>query len=295
MGVKRIVSTSFWNDDLVLETFTSEDKYFMLYLLTNPHTTQLGIYHLPIKLAAVEMGYSEESIRNLLNRFENTYNLVMYSKDTNEIAIKNYLKHSIVKGGKPVMDCLLREEDMVSNKALLEYIAVHINKQIDNRVIKNTTIIDYINHLNNILDINNTKSYINDLVNDNNNDNDNDDSYHDSYNDSYHDSSEQKKDSIDYKTIVDFLNEKAGTHYKHSTEKTKKLIRARMNEGFTLDDFKTVIEYKVKEWRGTKFEPYIRPETLFGTKFEGYLNNASKTTTVFDTVNDSWRRQLESW
>jgi uncharacterized phage protein (TIGR02220 family) len=295
MGVKRIVSTSFWNDDLVLETFTPEDKYFMLYLLTNPHTTQLGIYHLPIKLAAVEMGYSEESIRNLLNRFENTYNLVMYSKDTNEIAIKNYLKHSIVKGGKPVMDCLLREEDMVSNKALLEYIAVHINKQIDNRVIKNTTIIDYINHLNNILDINNTKSYINDLVNDNNNDNDNDDSYHDSYNDSYHDSSEQKKDSIDYKTIVDFLNEKAGTHYKHSTEKTKKLIRARMNEGFTLDDFKTVIEYKVKEWRGTKFEPYIRPETLFGTKFEGYLNNASKTTTVFDTVNDSWRRQLESW
>jgi len=295
MGVKRIVSTSFWNDDLVLETFTPEDKYFMLYLLTNPHTTQLGIYHLPIKLAAVEMGYSEESIRNLLNRFENTYNLVMYSKDTNEIAIKNYLKHSIVKGGKPVMDCLLREEDMVSNKALLEYIAVHINKQIDNRAIKNTTIIDYINHLNNILDINNTKSYINDLVNDNNNDNDNDDSYHDSYNDSYHDSSEQKKDSIDYKTIVDFLNEKAGTHYKHSTEKTKKLIRARMNEGFTLDDFKTVIEYKVKEWRGTKFEPYIRPETLFGTKFEGYLNNASKTTTVFDTVDDSWRRQLESW
>jgi len=295
MGVKRIVSTSFWNDDLVLETFTPEDKYFMLYLLTNPHTTQLGIYHLPIKLAAVEMGYSEESIRNLLNRFENTYNLVMYSKDTNEIAIKNYLKHSIVKGGKPVMDCLLREEDMVSNKALLEYIAVHINKQIDNRVIKNTTIIDYINHLNNILDINNTKSYINDLVNDNNNDNDNDDSYHDSYNDSYHDSSEQKKDSIDYKTIVDFLNEKAGTHYKHSTEKTKKLIRARMNEGFTLDDFKTVIEYKVKEWRGTKFEPYIRPETLFGTKFEGYLNNASKTTTVFDTVDDSWRKQLESW
>ncbi len=294
MGIKRIVSTSFWNDDLVLETFTPEDKYFMLYLLTNPHTTQLGIYHLPIKLAAVEMGYSEESIRNLLNRFENTYNLVKYSKTTNEIAIKNYLKHSIVKGGKPVMDCLLREEDMVSNRDLLEYIAVHINKQIDNKVIKNTTIIDYINHLNNILNINNTKSYINDLgINDN--DNDNDDSYHDSYNDSYNDSSKQKNGNIDYKTIIDFLNEKAGTHYKHTTEKNKTLIRARINEGFTVDDFKTVIEYKVKEWRGTKFEPYLRPVTLFGTKFEGYLNNASKTTTVFDTVDDSWRKQLESW
>ena len=45
-----------------------------------------------------------------------------------------------------------------------------------------------------------------------------------------------------------------------------------MNEGFNLDDFKRVIDIKVDDWRGTEFEKYLRPETLFGTKFENYLN-----------------------
>ena len=49
MGIKRVVDTSFWTDDKVLE-FTPEDRYFMLYLLTNPHTTQLGIYSISPKV-----------------------------------------------------------------------------------------------------------------------------------------------------------------------------------------------------------------------------------------------------
>lgn len=75
-----------------------------------------------------------------------------------------------------------------------------------------------------------------------------------------------------YKDIVDHLNEKAGTNYRATTEKTKALIHARMAEGFTVDDFKIVIDKKCAEWRGTDMEQYLRPETLFGTKFEGYLN-----------------------
>lgn len=72
--------------------------------------------------------------------------------------------------------------------------------------------------------------------------------------------------------IVDYLNEKAKTNYKTTTEKTKRLINARLNEKFTVEDFKTVIDNKVTEWKGTDFEKYLRPETLFGTKFESYLN-----------------------
>ncbi len=72
--------------------------------------------------------------------------------------------------------------------------------------------------------------------------------------------------------IVDYLNEKAKTNYKSTTEKTRRLINARLNEKFTVEDFKTVIDKKVSEWKGTEFEKYLRPETLFGTKFEGYLN-----------------------
>lgn len=75
-----------------------------------------------------------------------------------------------------------------------------------------------------------------------------------------------------YKEIVNYLNEKAKTKYKPSTAKTKSHIKARIDEGFTLEDFKTVIDKKCAEWVGTEFEQYLRPETLFGTKFESYLN-----------------------
>lgn len=78
-----------------------------------------------------------------------------------------------------------------------------------------------------------------------------------------------------YKEIIDYLNAKAGTNFKHSSADTQKHIRARCDNGFTLDDFKTVIDKKVSEWKGTDMAKYIRPSTLFGTKFEGYLNQLS--------------------
>jgi uncharacterized phage protein (TIGR02220 family) len=83
------------------------------------------------------------------------------------------------------------------------------------------------------------------------------------------------KYSIDKKSyiyIVDYLNQKAGTKYKASSKKTQTCIHARLAEGFTEDDFKVVIDKKCAEWLGTDFEQYLRPETLFGTKFESYLN-----------------------
>lgn len=72
--------------------------------------------------------------------------------------------------------------------------------------------------------------------------------------------------------IIDYLNDLAGTSFKTSTSSTQKLISARCKEGFTLDDFKLVINKKVTEWRGTDMAKYIRPATLFGTKFESYKN-----------------------
>ena len=75
-----------------------------------------------------------------------------------------------------------------------------------------------------------------------------------------------------YKTIVSYLNEKAGTNYRHTTAKTRTAIHARLAEGFTVEDFKKVIDKKCADWIGKEYEKYLRPETLFGTKFEGYLN-----------------------
>lgn len=75
--------------------------------------------------------------------------------------------------------------------------------------------------------------------------------------------------------VIEYLNKIAGTKYK-SVEAHRRHITARVNEGYSLDDFKTVIDKKVAEWQGTEQEKYIRPETLFGTKFEGYLNQKTK-------------------
>lgn len=75
-----------------------------------------------------------------------------------------------------------------------------------------------------------------------------------------------------YKEIIEYLNQVTGKNYKHTTQKTKEKIAARCNEGFTLEDFKKVIDVKKAEWLGSDMEKFLRPETLFGTKFEGYLN-----------------------
>ena len=77
--------------------------------------------------------------------------------------------------------------------------------------------------------------------------------------------------NINIKDIIDFLNSKTKKNYKASTWKTLKLIQARIKEWFNLDDFKKVIEVKSKQWYNTEYEKYLRPETLFWTKFEWYL------------------------
>ncbi len=76
--------------------------------------------------------------------------------------------------------------------------------------------------------------------------------------------------------IIRYLNKKAGTHYRDSKE-TVRLINARTKDGFTVDDFKKVIDKKVKEWKGTEQAQYIRPSTLFApSHFEEYLNAPDK-------------------
>lgn len=75
-----------------------------------------------------------------------------------------------------------------------------------------------------------------------------------------------------YKDIINYLNKVTNSKYKYTTKKNQTLIHARVEEGFTLDDFHQVIDKKSAEWLGTDYEKYLRPETLFGNKFEGYLN-----------------------
>ena len=78
--------------------------------------------------------------------------------------------------------------------------------------------------------------------------------------------------SDDVKTVIDYLNQKNGTSYRASSKKNKSLINARFSEGYSVDDFKKVIDIKSNDWIGTDMAKFFRPETLFGNKFDGYLN-----------------------
>lgn len=98
-----------------------------------------------------------------------------------------------------------------------------------------------------------------------------------------------------YRCVIDYLNEKAGTNYKYTTKKTQQLIKAREKENFTLEDFYKVIDNKTQQWLNTDMEQYLRPETLFGAKFESYLNqnNRRKTEYAKNTENSGEIRECE--
>ena len=96
----RTVSTSFWTDAKVVDDFTPEDRYFYLYLFTNPHTNLCGCYEISIRQMVNETGYSRESIENLLKRFEDFHKVIKYSKETKEVLILNWSKHNWTKSEK---------------------------------------------------------------------------------------------------------------------------------------------------------------------------------------------------
>ncbi|WP_052476145.1 conserved phage C-terminal domain-containing protein [Cohnella kolymensis] len=85
------------------------------------------------------------------------------------------------------------------------------------------------------------------------------------------------KEYVPFDEIITYLNEKAGTSYRSSAKATRQHISARWNENYTLDDFKTVIDKKCTEWKGTKMEKYLTPDTLFSpSKFDTYLNQKTE-------------------
>ena len=129
MAKYRMVQTEFWNNPVVSEEMTPEDKLFYLYLITNPHTKQIGIYKITKKQMAFEIGYSIESIESLMKRFIHHHKLIRYNPETREIAIKNWGEDNFHKGGKPVMDCILSELKKVQDLSLIQYVADAIHKQ----------------------------------------------------------------------------------------------------------------------------------------------------------------------
>ncbi|MGY3717154.1 conserved phage C-terminal domain-containing protein [Sutcliffiella cohnii] len=244
MAKFRQVHTSFWQDPRVLEEMTPEDKYFYLYLLTNPNTTQIGIYQITKKQMAFDLGYSTEAVNALLERFINIHKIIKYNPETREIALLNWAKYNLNQSGKPVLDLINKELKEVKDQSLLD----DIKNVISNEVILSI----FQRHGNGASTGRGQEEEI-------------------EIEEEVEEEIEEEK--IPYVEIVTYLNNATNSNFRFSTQKTKGLIKARWNEGFRLQDFIKVIDIKVSQWlNDPKMNEYLRPPTLFGTNFESYLN-----------------------
>lgn len=106
----------------------------------------------------------------------------------------------------------------------------------------------------------------------------------------------QKYQKIPYEKIIDYLNRKTGSHFRSTTKSYKRLIKARYNEGFTDIDFKTVVDKKCNEWlQDGNMVQYLRPETLFSSKFATYLGQQSTGSRSQQKYGSKLVRKATDW
>lgn len=235
MAVYRNVYLSFWTDNKVEDNFTPEDKYFYLYLLTNPQTNICGCYEVSYKQLTNQTGYNEDTVNRLIDRFEKIHELIKFSRETKEILLLNWYKYNWNKS-EDTLKGVLKVAEHIKHKPFKKYVK-DLVENIKNGVFDRPPI-DPLQ-----ASVSDTDSV---SVTDSN------------------------TDTI--KDIVSYLNNVLGTRYSHKTKNTQKHINARLSDGYSLEEFKIVIDKKVKEWKGTDMERHLCPDTLFGTKFEKYLN-----------------------
>ena len=132
MAIYRSIQTAFWQDAKVLEEMTPEDRYFYLYLLTNPAVKQVGIYQLTRKQMAFELGYSMESVNALLERFIHHHDIIRYDYDTREICIVNWGKYNFPRAGTPIENCIRKELGEVKQTDFIKI----IYDKVENKKIK---------------------------------------------------------------------------------------------------------------------------------------------------------------
>lgn len=236
MAIYRNVQLSFWTDSKVEDSFTPEDKYFYIYLLTNPQTNLCGCYQASYLQMTRHTGYSKDTIIRLLERFDKVHDVIRYDSETKEVLILNWYKYNWNRSEK-VLTGVLKSAEKVKADSFRNYINDMVN------AIKNDTI---------------PNSYCKETF--------------DNISDNCSSDEKDDTDSNVYINVINYLNNRCHTKYRYNTQSTKRHIHARLQDGYVESDFYSVIDKKAGEWLGTDMEKYLRPETLFGAKFENYLN-----------------------
>ena len=234
MAIYRNVQLCFWTDNKIEDEFTPEDKYFYLYLLTNPQTNICGCYEVSYNQLVNQTGYNKDTINRLLNRFENIHKVIKFSAATKEILVLHWYKYNWSKS-EDTLKGVLKVAEHIKCEEFKKYVFsvvenIRDSKQPTPRI---DTPMPSVTDADSIADAGTV-----DLITD----------------------------------IINYLNTLLKTKYHSNSKAIQRHIKARINEGFTFEDFKEVIDKKYSEWNGTDMAKFLRPETLFGTKFESYLN-----------------------
>jgi uncharacterized phage protein (TIGR02220 family) len=234
----------------------------MVYILTNPLANTLGCYEISKREMAFHTGYNTDTIDKLIDRFQNVHKIIRYDYQNRELLIENWSKYNWLVSDKTLTRIVLELQQLKSptfKELLTNRLEVFYKKDIK-KMIKNDGA--YMGH--------GRGSYAEQEQEHNKNINNNITKHNKKIM-----SSDEHSTTLPFEKIISFLNSKAKTNFKYTTEKTKECIKARFNEGWKEEDFYKVIEIKVSEWLGTDQQIYLRPITLFGTKFESYLNQKS--------------------
>lgn len=268
------IASKFWTDEKIIELDT-ESKLLYLYILTCPHSNMAGYYRLPKEYIMADLKLLPEGLHKPFTKLLQE-GLIKYCEKSSVILIPNYYKYNPIQNknqakGAAKKTCELPRNSLVEDykKAVNAYAASYaelllkglpkpFDKQLPERLPNTETETETETEYRNSNNI---------------------------YSPATQDDASEK---IPYSEIIEYLNMRTGSQYKHTTKKTRELIRARWNEGFRLEDFKTVIDKKCIEWVGTEWEKFLRPETLFRAgKFESYLNQpVHRKTSKEEKVDD---------
>lgn len=304
MATCRNVYLSFWTDTKVCDQFSPEDKYFMLYLLTNKYTNLCGCFKISIGQIASDLGYNKDSVERILERFDKEYDIARFDNSTSELFVRNWHKYNWTSSPK-LDSALLEEIESVKNDEFHDCLVDVFNERTTVKTklryripivpIRYTYPIhtvsetenasplpdDYINNATSEENVSNVSTPTNSV--DVTTQETNNGKYINKQIDTDIEKTQKKKTASEERrdpaveSVIDetiaYLNAHAGKHYLAKAEPNREFVRARVKDGYGFDDFRFVIENQWLEWRGTTSEKYMRPETLFNpTKFQSYIN-----------------------
>lgn len=273
MAIFRNVNMSFWTDTKVVDNYTPEDKYFMLYALTNNYTNIIGCYEISIKQMSNDLGYTRDVVDNLLKRFKEIHKTIDYDYETKELLVVNWSKYNWSLS--PKLDIPLKSaiENIKSNSFHDKLAKIYNSREsVINQEESDMVSIPYRYSMDTTITIpiTITSSITNTISNTNIN----------------------NKQEI-YKRVIQRLNDLTGSSFKYTTKNTIELINGRLNDGYTEEDLIMVIEKMCYLWgkpkKGEKdMREYLQPSTLFRpTNFENYYNKpCNKELTTNDIAID---------